>query len=330
MASVPQFPGRPDSGWPTPDDPESAFPTLPAEAWEDFETALRRRAPSERLPMPSQWALVVYAGAQLGRVFPLVPGEQVLGRSPQVNLTLMDEEVSRQHARLSLEIQEGQVRVTLEDLRSTNGTYVNGVPLVGAIRLEAGDRIALGGHVLKLVAMDSLERQFYETLIDQSTRDPLTGLSNRGATLGDLQTYFELSARHSRPMAVIMCDLDFFKKINDMFGHAGGDQVLRTFGERIAQKLRATDIAGRIGGEEFLLILPETDLEGALQLGERLRATIADEPMMVDGLAHAVTCSLGVAERSSEDRDGGALLARADAALYGAKHKGRNRVVSAG
>lgn len=313
-----------------PEDPEAAFPTLPAEAWADFETALRQRSPSDRLPVPSEWAMVVYAGTHLGRVFPLVPGRQVIGRSPQANLSLLDEEVSRQHARLGLEFHGDQAEITLEDLGSTNGTFVNGIPLTGSTRLEAGDRVALGTHVLKLVAMDPLERQFHETLIDKSTRDPLTGLSNRGATLGELQTGFELSHRHSRPMAVIMCDLDCFKQINDKYGHAGGDQVLRTFGERITSKLRGTDIAGRIGGEEFLIILPETDLDGAMQLGERLRATIADEPMVVDGISLMVTCSLGVAERSSEDRDGGALLARADAALYGAKHRGRNRVVSAG
>lgn len=313
-----------------PDDPEAAFPTLPAEAWADFETALRRRAPSEQLPAPSEWALVVYAGANLGRVYPLSEGTQIIGRSPQAHLTLMDEEVSRQHASLSLQGQGGEAVVTLEDLDSTNGTFVNGIPLKGSQRLEAGDRITMGSHVLKLVAMDPLERQFHETLMDQSTRDPLTGLANRGATLGELQTCFDLSQRHHRPMSVIMCDLDCFKQINDRYGHAGGDQVLRIFGDRITAKLRGTDIAGRIGGEEFLIILPETDLDGAMQLGERLRATIADEPMMVEGIHLVVTCSLGVAERSMEDRDGGALLARADAALYGAKHRGRNRVVSAG
>ena len=80
----------------------------------------------------------------------------------------------------------------------------------------------MGTHVLKLVAMDSLERQFHETMIDQSTRDSLTGLSNRGTTLGELQTCFELSHRHSRPMAIIMCDLDSFKRINDTHGPRWG------------------------------------------------------------------------------------------------------------
>jgi len=324
MVQSPHIPG-----WPPPEDPEAAFPTLPAEAWEDFETALRKRSVEEQLPLPSEWALVVYAGSQLGRVFPLRPGFNVLGRSPQVDLPLLDEEVSRQHARLSVEARGDQVEIILEDLGSTNGTFVNGSSVMGPCILGAGDRISLGTHVLKLVAMDPLERQFHATLLDQSTRDPLTGLANRGSTLADLQARFELSHRHNRPMSIIMVDLDFFKKINDSFGHRAGDRVLKAFGERVLQKLRGTDIAGRIGGEEFLIILPETELEGALQLGERLRAAIADPPMEWEGRALTVTCSLGVAERSPEDRDGGALLGRADAALYGAKHHGRNRVVSA-
>nr|WP_320133174.1 GGDEF domain-containing protein [uncultured Holophaga sp.] len=315
-------PGRPDG-----DDPEEAFPTLPLEGWADFETTLRKKSPGEQAASPGEWALVVYAGAQLGRVYPVKAGPQILGRSPSVDITLLDEEVSRQHARLCLELGGGDPEITLEDLASTNGTFVNGRPVAGRVRLRSGDRIALGGHVLKVVAMDPLERQFHETLVDQSTRDPLTGLANRGATLIELQTRFELSDRHNRPLALIMCDLDHFKSINDRYGHAGGDAVLKVFGERVQKQLRGTDMAGRIGGEEFLVILPETDMEGALRLGERLRATLAGEPVRLGELNIEVTCSLGVAQRTSDDRDGGILLARADAALYRAKHEGRNRVV---
>jgi len=147
-----------------PEDPETIMPTLPAEAWADFETALRRRRPDELPPRPSDWTLVVYAGNQLGRVFPLKVGANVMGRSPLADLTLLDEEVSRQHARLWLEAQASGFRLTLEDMDSTNGTYVNGLPLASPMVLNSGDRIALGTHVLKLVSMDPLERLFHETL----------------------------------------------------------------------------------------------------------------------------------------------------------------------
>jgi diguanylate cyclase (GGDEF)-like protein len=125
-----------------------------------------------------------------------------------------------------------------------------------------------------------------------------------------------------------MCDLDHFKRINDTLGHGAGDLVLQEFGQRVKATLRATDLAGRIGGEEFLLILPETDLEGAHLLAERLREATGEVPFELPTGNLQVTCSIGLAPRSLEDRDGGALLARADGALYVAKRGGRNRVVS--
>jgi diguanylate cyclase (GGDEF)-like protein len=172
--------------------------------------------------------------------------------------------------------------------------------------------------------MDALERAFHTVLLDQSTRDALTGLGNRRTTLEELQGRFDLSRRHNRPLSVIMCDLDHFKNINDTHGHGGGDFVLQEFGARVRHNLRTSDLAGRIGGEEFLLVLPETDMEGALLLAERLRAATGETTFELATGPITVTCSLGVAQRCDADRDGGALLARADGALYMAKHMGRN------
>jgi len=314
---------------PWPEDPDAPDPTLPVSAWGDFETALRKRKEDDLTPEPCGWALVVYAGTQLGRVFPVAVGQNLIGRSPTVGVTLLDEEVSRIHSSLVLESGEAGDRLTLEDLGSTNGTFINGQPLEGKRQVSAGDRLGIGGHVLKLVAMDPLERSFHETLLDQSTKDPLTGLANRGAILAELQSRFDLSRRHGRPLAVVMCDLDHFKQINDNHGHGAGDLVLSRFGELVRQNLRGTDLAGRIGGEEFLLVLPETEVEGAMFLAERLRTALGGTPQNLTSVALKVTCSLGVAERCPSDRDGGMLLGRADAALYQAKRQGRDRAMVA-
>jgi len=319
---------------PLPDEPEDLDPadlTIPLPGSGDFETALRKRRIQDQEPRSMEWALVVYAGLNLGRVFVLSDGENLLGRSSQAQVTLLDDEVSRIHARVTLrKTSGGDTELLLEDLQSTNGTFINARPVEGACPLLSGDRISIGTHVLKVVVMDGLERSFHETLLDQSTRDPLTGLGNRGATLAELQNRFDLSRRHGRPLAVIVCDLDHFKGVNDTYGHGAGDIVLAAFGERVRQNLRGTDLAGRIGGEEFLMILPETDMEGALLLAERLRSAIGDTSYpLADGTIQ-VTCSLGVAERLPEDRDGGTLLGRADGALYQAKRRGRNLVVAAG
>jgi diguanylate cyclase (GGDEF)-like protein len=295
-----------------------------------METALRKRRPEDSRPQPSEWALVVYAGANLGRVFPLQPGENLIGRSPQVGIALLDEEVSRVHSCVRMDtLGPGMTKIFLEDQQSTNGTFLNGTPLIAPHLLSAGDRIAIGSHVLKLVAMDALERAFHETLLDQSTKDPLTGLGNRSATLSELQSRFDLSHRHGRSLCVIMCDLDHFKHVNDEYGHGAGDIVLAGFGERVRQSLRGSDLAGRIGGEEFVLVLPETDMEGAELLAERLRTSLSDTPHQLPTGPIHVTCSLGVAQRSPQDRDAGSLLGRADEALYLAKRQGRNRVIVA-
>jgi len=325
---MPVSPNDPSGDWP--EDPEAPYPTLPAQSWGDMDTTLRKRGPEDGAPEPSEWALVVYAGANLGRVFPLLPGQNVIGRSPQASITLLDEEVSRLHSCVHMELPEARrQRIFLEDLQSTNGTFLNGQPVLSPLLLSAGDRISIGTHVLKLVAMDPLERAFHETLLDQSTKDPLTGLGNRGATLAELQSRFDLSRRHGRPLSVVMCDLDHFKQINDQHGHGAGDIVLAGFGERVRLNLRGSDLAGRIGGEEFLLVLPETEMEGAVLLAERLRASLSDTPHLLPSGPLQVTCSLGVAQRNQEDRDAGALLGRADAALYAAKRQGRNQVVVA-
>ena len=300
-----------------PDHDAGTLPGLP-----EMETVVRGKQEGDALQPPAEWALVAYAGAALGRVFPIVPGDMLVGRAPDSSVSLLDSEVSRHHARIRLV--EGQVEV--EDLDSTNGTRVNGDLLHAPVTLRAGDRLEVGGHVFKLVFLDPLERAFHETMLDQSTRDPLTGLANRGSILAEFQNRFGLSLRYDRPLAVVVCDLDHFKKVNDTHGHGAGDFVLRSFGEQLLSVLREADLAGRIGGEEFIIMLPETDLSGARPFAERLRKAIATMPVVLPTGNLNITCSLGISERTASDLDAGQLLARADAALYEAKANGRNRV----
>jgi two-component system, cell cycle response regulator len=293
-----------------------------APGFPEMPTVVRTKAESDAEQAPAEWALVAYAGAALGRVFPIQAGLVIVGRAPDSGLALLDGEVSRHHARIRVE--EGRVQV--EDLGSTNGTRVNGALIRGPVDLAAGDRLSMGGHVLKLVFLDPLERAFHETLLDLSTKDPLTGMANRGSVLAEFQNRFGLSLRYDRPLSVVICDLDHFKRVNDTYGHGAGDFVLHAFGERLLGTLREADLAGRIGGEEFLMVLPETDLSGARPFAERLRKAIASTPIPLPSGALSITCSLGIAERTAVDLEAGQLLARADAALYQAKSSGRDRV----
>ena len=276
------------------------------------------------------WALVRYIGHPIGELIPMPASGLTIGRA-QENLLWLDEpEVSRRHARLDA-APDGE-RVELRDLGSTNGLYVNGRKVEAReapVRLRSGDVLRVGGHAFKLKRLDPLERQYHEAVRAQTTVDPLTGVSNRATVLHQLEKHHELARRHRRPLTLLLADLDHFKAINDTFGHAAGDLVLRAFGGLLTGRLRGSDHVGRLGGEEFLMVLPETPAAMALNVAEKLRRALEDECLEYQGRPLRVTCSLGLAELTAADLDGGDLLARADAALYRAKAEGRNRSVLA-
>jgi diguanylate cyclase (GGDEF)-like protein len=155
--------------------------------------------------------------------------------------------------------------------------------------------------------------------------DPLTGLPNRTLLADRLAQEVARAHRGERPFALISYDLDGFKEVNDTWGHTAGDVALRVVAQRSRDAVRASDTVGRLGGDEFLAILPETSLEGALQVAEKLRASLAN-PYAVGAAAASMSASLGVALFPAHGSDGEALLHAADAALYAAKRAGRDNV----
>ena len=159
--------------------------------------------------------------------------------------------------------------------------------------------------------------------------DALTGLSNRRYMESHLGTLIEQAAARGKPLASLIIDIDYFKAINDTYGHDAGDDVLRDFAMRIRKSIRGIDLACRYGGEEFVIVMPETDMAVAAMVAERLRRRIAAEPFAVaQGTRHIpVTISIGIAGLRDKDDTAAALLKRADQALYRAKRDGRNRVV---
>ena len=157
--------------------------------------------------------------------------------------------------------------------------------------------------------------------------DPLTGLANRRHFNEELELELERSRRTGRPLTVIVCDLDHFKDVNDTFGHIVGDDVLRLVGRVLIDESRAIDLPARFGGEEFAVVLPDTDLEAGEHVADRLRVALERRSLAV---GPPVTLSLGVACTAQVGRSSEALYRAADRALYAAKEDGRNRRVSAG
>ena len=161
-----------------------------------------------------------------------------------------------------------------------------------------------------------------------ATIDGLTGLYNRNHFFAEASKQSRITQRYRRPFAAIMMDIDHFKRINDTYGHPVGDEVIRVVAARLRATARDSDVLGRYGGEEFALVAPETGAS-ATMLAERLRAVIGAEPVQTVAGPLAVTISVGMAHVDGGEHDFNQLLARADAALYGAKQSGRNRVVIA-
>jgi diguanylate cyclase (GGDEF)-like protein len=183
---------------------------------------------------------------------------------------------------------------------------------------------------LRVQRLQAELREKNATLARLSTTDPVTGLRNRRYVTEFLALEVLRAVRYRTPLSVLLLDLDHFKRVNDGHGHRAGDAVLQVAADTLRASLRATDVAGRYGGEEFLVVLPQTDLQGAEVLGERVRAAIADTVIDVGGAAALrVTVSVGVATLDAATQTAEQLVERADAALYAAKDAGRDRVVAA-
>lgn len=162
-------------------------------------------------------------------------------------------------------------------------------------------------------------------LAQLATIDSLTGLVNRRAFFEQTERARLVALRQRQTVAMLMLDIDYFKRLNDRYGHAAGDEALRAFARVAQATLREQDILGRLGGEEFALVLPATDLVGAMQAAERLRAAVETAPLAIEGQTVVLTVSIGVVMVDAAEHINTAL-ARADHALYTAKSAGRNRV----
>src|SRR5215207_1114040 len=173
----------------------------------------------------------------------------------------------------------------------------------------------------------SLERaRLFQEVQSLALTDPLTGLQNRRSLFELGRVEFARMQRMKRSFCCMMLDLDHFKKINDEYGHLIGDHVLQEFARRCKNLVREVDLVGRYGGEELIILLPETDIPTSMQVAERLCTSIASEPIKIFNKEISVTVSIGVATQDENTTDLETLIARADQAMYIAKHKGRNRV----
>jgi diguanylate cyclase (GGDEF)-like protein len=263
------------------------------------------------------------SGAGMGRRFALNKDEHFIGRLEELDIALEGEGLSRRHAR----IYRDENGWNVEDLGSTNGTHVNDHKVTKK-QLADGDLIRCGVAICKFLSGDNIEAAYHEEIYRMSIMDGLTGVHNKRYFLEFLDRELAVAVRQSQALSLIMVDIDHFKKINDTHGHLAGDAALKQMCQRLKPRIRTTDLLARYGGEEFAVVLPATNLEGAMLCAEVLRGIIEATPFQYDAILIPATISLGVAQIDlAAPGTGTDLIGRADANLYEAKRSGRNRAV---
>jgi diguanylate cyclase (GGDEF)-like protein len=265
--------------------------------------------------------IVVIYGPELGKRIQLGAAPFTIGRSSSNDLFIDQESTSRQHARISFDRGE----YVVQDLGSTNGTFVNDEP-VRARSLRDGDQIRIGRSILKFMTGENVEVHYHEEIYRLMTVDGLTQAHNRRYFDDALEREFNRAKRYQRALSLLVMDIDHFKRVNDTHGHLAGDHLLRQIAWAIKQRVRTHDVFARTGGEEFAVILPEVGPDGARITAEKIRQVVEATPVRHEQQVIPCTVSLGIATIQGDEGSAGDLYKRADELLYRAKESGRNRV----
>jgi two-component system cell cycle response regulator len=265
-------------------------------------------------------------GPITGNLYDLAPGISTFGRNPDNSHTIAADGISRKHFQIEVFEEDGQT--ILRDLGSSNGTLVNGAKVLSPKSLQKNDRIVAGIVSFRFIPKGDLDRLAYDKIHQAAVTDRLTGCFNK-AYFSDIleQEFKKFHAGPPGNLSLLVIDLDHFKKLNDTHGHMAGDLVLKEMANSVRKVcVREGDIFIRYGGEEFVVILPNTNNKMALEIGERIRKTIEAHPFIYDGKTLNVTASVGGASLSPQMTTAMDLFKLADKAVYQSKSNGRNQV----
>ena len=276
---------------------------------------------SRPLSAAPEASLVIILGEPFGKAFAISAEPLTIGRSSSCDIQFGQDSVSRMHCKVWL----AEEKYHIEDMGSTNCTLVNGREIRQHV-LADGDRITVGETVLKFVMEGSAEAHHHAELYARATEDPLTGIANRRLFEEILAREVEACARHQQPLSLLVLDIDNFKDVNDNHDHLVGDAALRNLSDLLRGGVSAVETVARLGGEEFGIIMPGSDLQESAEVAERIRGIVSGSSMHCESVDLTLTVSIGVAEFSSPMRDGWDLFKRADRELIRAKAGGRNRV----
>ena len=276
------------------------------------------RPPVEQLSA----CLVVIKGDRVGHKYDLDKGLSV-GRDPNSGAFLDDGLVSRNHAKFT---PEGPgVRIT--DLRSTNGTFLND-EAVDSKYLSHGDQVTIGQTIFKFITSNNIEAAYHAHIYSLTRYDGLTGIHNRGSFDTEIATAISRANTTGAPLALMLIDIDHFKRCNDTYGHRAGDYVLKQVAGMIEANAREGDLVARYGGEEFVIIINGLPWPGPARFADHIRGLVQAQRFVFEAQHIPITISAGVSLWEPHMHSPARLIELADQRLYRAKQAGRNQIVA--
>jgi diguanylate cyclase (GGDEF)-like protein len=269
--------------------------------------------------------VVIYAAEPglLGKRYVLDKSPLRVGRGGDNHIVLDGDSVSRRHSHF----ERRSSGWFIVDDGSTNGTFLNEEQIKREAGLNNGDRVKVGPTILKYLSGLDAEAKYHEEIYRMTIVDGLTQIHNKRYLFEALDKELIRARRYDRQLSLLIFDIDYFKNINDQYGHLAGDYVLRELARIVQERIRRDEVFARYGGEEFVIALPETSLQGAVTLAENLRARVETHAFSFQGERIPVTISVGCAVLG-EEKTAADLIQLADDKLYEAKRGGRNRVCS--
>ncbi|HTQ03860.1 MAG TPA: GGDEF domain-containing protein [Polyangiaceae bacterium] len=283
------------------------------------------QAPPPEQGTGNDCVVVIYAAEPglLGKRYVLDKSPVRIGRGADNQIVLEGDSVSRRHCHFDR--RQGNWHIV--DDGSTNGTFLNEEQVKGSGQLNNGDRVKVGPTILKYLSGLDAEAKYHEEIYRMTIVDGLTQIHNKRYLFEALDKELIRARRYDRQLSLLIFDIDYFKNINDQYGHLAGDHVLRELARIVQERIRRDEVFARYGGEEFVIVLPETPLAGGVALAENLRGRVETHPFAFQGERIPVTISVGCA-MLGEEKAAADLIQRADDKLYEAKRGGRNRVCS--
>lgn len=269
--------------------------------------------------------LIVLEGWEIGRELRLVKDSTTFGRSTQADYLINAPSVSRLHARVDKIDKDGEAQYVITDLGSSNGIYVNNQRSENFI-LNANDKLRMGDVLFKFVLLDEVDARYHQEVQRLIYYDRLTGLMTMEAFRPELELAIRHAKQNETVFSLAMTDMDGLKRVNDTHGHLAGRMVVREMGVILRSQLRKQDIGALYGGDETVLLFPDTPLAEAVVQSEKIRKAIEDREFVHHDTVVRVTLSQGLAEWPKHGTSADSLIAAADKALYKAKELGRNRV----